>query len=203
MGGLGSTLAVFEGYATRREIPDELSLSSFEASEIKRVAFANRDVFIVLDSGEVYVTGLGEQAGWGLNGLGHNASTSFEKITSEKFNSEKVIDVVVDEINSDGVIFLTDKGNLYGFGRKDLIGMGNLSDIVYEPEKIEGISNVKSIVGGKGFFVCILNDGRVFGTGSNKYGILGRWRYNDANRSYSNSRYRTAFEFVECSDLEI
>ncbi len=51
------------------------------------------------------------------------------------------------------------------------------------------------------YFIAIKNDGTVYGTGSNKYGILGRWIGID--RKTPNSRYKTAFEWVECTELEI
>ena len=54
---------------------------------------------------------------------------------------------------------------------------------------------------GTGFFIAVKNDGSVWGTGSNVYGILGRWR--GADRNSPNSCYHTAFEWVECPELEI
>jgi len=61
--------------------------------------------------------------------------------------------------------------------------------------------NIVQITGGGDAFFAIDSEGRVYGTGSNIYGLLGRWKGSD--RTSPNSRYRTAFEWVECPELEI
>lgn len=48
--------------------------------------------------------------------------------------------------------------------------------------------------------MAIDREGRVFATGSNSRGLFGRW-LND-KRNAINSRYRTAFKWVECPELE-
>lgn len=97
---------------------------------------------------------------------------------------------------------LTDLGNVYGWGASSYLGIGisDTSARYYEPIKLP-ISNVTQITSGNGFVIAIKEDGTVWGTGSNTYGILGRWI--GVDRSTPNSRYKTAFEWVECPELEI
>lgn len=51
-----------------------------------------------------------------------------------------------------------------------------------------------------GWFVAVKSDGSVWGTGSNLYGVLGRWAGGERKVS---SRYKTAFDWVECPELEV
>lgn len=96
---------------------------------------------------------------------------------------------------------LTRQGNLYGWGPKSYLGINSTSSgDNYEIYKLD-LTNVDDIVCGNGWCVCVLKDGRVFGTGKNLYGVLGRWM--GTARSTANSRYQTAFEWVECPELEI
>ena len=62
-------------------------------------------------------------------------------------------------------------------------------------------SKIETIVGGNGFAIGITADGKVYATGNNSLGVLGRWI--GVSRGDSNSRYRTAFDWVECPELEI
>ncbi len=102
-------------------------------------------------------------------------------------------------------LFLTSNGKAYGFGLKRLLGVAisneDVQQIPFEIDfKIEN-EKVIDVAGGNGWYVATTSDGRVFGTGANNYGILGRWK--GVSRGTSNSRYKTAFEWVECPELEI
>ena len=92
-------------------------------------------------------------------------------------------------------------GNLYGWGTENKLGKGTSStNLISEPEKLP-ITDVEQIVAGPNWYVAVKKDGTVWGTGSNTYGILGRWIGID--RKQPNSRYKTAFEWVECPELEL
>ncbi len=98
-------------------------------------------------------------------------------------------------------IVLTDKGRVFGYGPANVMGFNNTSDRLQEMHLIKELNgkNIVQIAGGNGWYVAVDADGKVYGTGSNTYGILGRWK--GAPRSAG--RYRTAFEWVECPELEI
>ena len=117
------------------------------------------------------------------------------------FGGEKVKSVVSSNAISSYLV-LTEGGNLYTWGIGNRIGINREdSSIIRTPVKIEGMSDVIQITAGKGYFIAIKKDGSVFGTGSNSFGILGRWK--GVGRGDSNSRYKTALNWVECPELEI
>ena len=137
-----------------------------------------------------------------LNGLGKDAKNQFIDWDST-INGEIISFAFADDRSS--VMMVTDDGKCFGFGLKRLLGMGVKNEDVQDTFtnidlNIEG-AKVINISGGNGWYVVTTSDGRVFGTGSNKYGILGRWK--GVSRGDSNSRYKTAFEWVECPELEI
>ncbi|MFG6319988.1 MAG: hypothetical protein K1W33_09125 [Clostridia bacterium] len=112
---------------------------------------------------------------------------------------EKIIDGCYDK----GYIILGESGKLYGAGICKNIGdgagkTGEINTVLHE---IHCDERFVSVVGGNGFAVAITKDGKVYATGNNSYGVLGRWI--GVSRGDSNSRYRTAFEWVECPELEI
>ena len=112
----------------------------------------------------------------------------------------KIIDLVIDW-NNELIIFLTENNNLFGAGMKNMLGIGNgSSDIQGNFIKL-GLSNIVSICNNAQGIFAVDKDGKVFGTGLNTYGILGRWVGID--RRSPNSRYKTAIDWVECPDLEI
>ena len=103
-------------------------------------------------------------------------------------------------MDSRTAIVLTEEGNVYGWGYKKDLGIGTTStEIQTTPIKLP-IENVKEIKTGNGFMLVIKEDGTVWGTGSNTTGALGRWQYADGR--YSESYYKTAFDWVRCPDLE-
>ena len=112
----------------------------------------------------------------------------------------KIIDVVMHG-GSDLLVVLTEKGSVYGMGQKGKLGIGeNSSSIQHSFIKLN-LENIISITNTKEAIIAINNRGQVFGTGNNLYGVLGRWKGED--RGSSNSRYRTAINWVECPELEI
>ena len=114
--------------------------------------------------------------------------------------NENIIQIVKGGGNS--TYFLSDSGNLYGCGAKNLLGL-NTIDTTQQmtPSQLLNSSDISQIAGGPGWCILVKNDGSVYGTGSNYYGVLGRWV--GVTRNSPNSRYRTAFEWVECPELEI
>ena len=137
----------------------------------------------------------------GANGIGRTV-TNFTEV---RFSDNG--DIIGFTCGSVGqsFIFTTSNNKYFGFGFKKLLGIGDSSDDV-EEDIVEvkfdlNNSKINGIAGGNGWYVVTTSDGRVFGTGTNKYGILGRWK--GVGRGESNSRYKTAFNWVECPDLEI
>lgn len=92
--------------------------------------------------------------------------------------------------------------SIYGLGNQSLLGLGTTNtEYLTKPQKINTPEKFIDIVGGKNFYIAITEDGKVYGTGSNSNGVLGRWMGID--RKQPNSRYKTAFDWVECPELEI
>ncbi len=184
------------------EIPIEVTDLEFDPSHIVKIYAGQRVSYVITDDGSVYTSGYNSTNGYGVNGSGSMAYKLFNKINSEYFNNEKVIDIAFSDYSIASTIALTENGNLYGWGIKSTLGIGTEdTDYIMTPKKISSISNVSSITGGNGFYVCIKKDGSVYGTGSNQYGILGRWI--GVDRKTPNSRYKTALDWVECPELEI
>ena len=101
---------------------------------------------------------------------------------------------------------LTNKGRVFGYGKSNVLGIGVSTQDNKENVEVTKLTNsnfydIEQIVSGSGWFIAIKSDGTVWGTGSNQYGILGRWI--GVDRDTPNSRYKTAFEWVECPELEI
>ncbi len=181
--------------------------SLYTGNEIK----PSQIVEIFPQSYQTYITQSADNNGqtfW-VTGINHvNGATGLDKTfnTWSEFGlnllgNEHVQSVVSSNMISDYLV-LTDKGNLYAWGRANMIGIGRSdSEIIRNVRKIDTMSDVVQITGGNGFFVAIKKDGSVWGTGSNMSGILGRWIGID--RTSPNSRYKTAFDWVECPELEL
>ena len=142
---------------------------------------------------ELWITGAN-----GFGTIGMDKVTQFTK-HAYSFNGEQIKDIKY--MNGRTAMVLTEEGNVYGWGYKKDLGIGTTStDIQETPIKLP-IENVKEIkVGGEMFALAIKEDGTVWGTGSNTTGALGRWQYADGR--YSESYYKTAFDWVRCPDLE-
>ena len=82
-----------------------------------------------------------------------------------------------------------------------MLGINSTSASALKTAQKLPLENVVQIVAGNEFAIAVTKDGKVYGTGSNVNGILGRWIGIDRNSP--NSRYKTAFEWVECPELEI
>ena len=183
------------------EMPTEITNLPFEISKIQKIIPAQRNGYIITNDGKLYTTGLNMVDGKGLTGCG-SSSSSWIVFDDALIGNEKVKDIVSSTISNNSGVILTETGNLYAFGVKSAIGVGTSSLEYYTtPVKINTMSNISSIVGGKEWYVAVDIEGKVYGTGSNTYGILGRWIGID--RKQPNSRYKTAFEWVECPELEI
>ena len=141
---------------------------------------------------ELWITGAN-----GHSEIGMDRVTQFTK-HAYSFNNEPIKDIKY--MNFRTAIVLTEEGNVYGWGDKNSLGIGTTStEIQKTPIKLP-IENVKEIKTGSGFMLAIKEDGTVWGTGSNITGALGRWQYADGK--YSESYYKTAFDWVRCPDLE-
>ena len=129
----------------------------------------------------------------------YNTNKKYVDISTKVVKSdEKVIDVKT--IGMESFFFLTDKGNLYGFGNSKYLGIGS-SENVKTDSPIFLLDNVSQFSCGDAFCIAVKKDGTVWGTGSNANGVLGRWR--DSDRTLLNSRYRTPYIWVECPELEL
>ena len=183
------------------EMPTEITNLPFEISKIQKIIPAQRNGYIITNDGKLYTTGLNVVNGFGLTGCG-SSSSSWIVFDDALIGNEKVKDIVSSTTSNNSGVILTETGNLYAFGVKSAIGVGTSSLEYYTtPVKINTMSNISSIVGGKEWYVAVDIEGKVYGTGSNTYGVLGRWIGID--RKQPNSRYKTAFEWVECPELEI
>ena len=114
-------------------------------------------------------------------------------------DGEKIIQAA--PLNQSNMLLLTDKGRVFGWGANCYLGLNNTSTSFVETQLLSGIDNVSQVIAGPNWYIAIKNDGTVWGTGQNTYGILGRWI--GVDRSTPNSRYKKAFEWVECPELEI
>ena len=132
----------------------------------------------------------------------NNATIGSSKMTLTSYTdlrfSSPVIDIVMGD-NWGFLSFLTQNGDLYCTGKKQYIGLGNSTEKLASPTKVN--SNVIQVTMSSKYIVVVKSNGEVWGTGENSSGILGRWIGTD--RKMPNSRYRTAFEWVECPELEI
>lgn len=145
------------------------------------------------------------QSNIGENRLGEEVTTWTELVIKDLAVGEEIYDIELyldttlgSGIANSGGYILTKNGSVYAWNYKDLLGIGSTS---HENTKIPvscKITDISQIACGNGWIVLIKNDGSVLGTGSNNFGVLGRWV-----GSPRGSRYRTAFEWVECPDLEI
>ena len=153
---------------------------------------SNNEVTCFIKNKELWITGSN-----GYSEIGMDKVTQFTK-HEYNFNGEAIKDIKY--MDSRNAIVLTEHGNVYGWGNKKFLGIGSTStDIQETPIKLP-IENVKEIKYGYNFAIAIKEDGTVWGTGSNTTGALGRWQYADGK--YSESYYKTAFDWVRCPDLE-
>ena len=154
---------------------------------------------MLMNNGDFYVAGYGHASNT-MNGLNSNSYSTFTKYNSEAFGNETVKDIV--PCSTTSWIVLTEEGNIWGCGASNDLGIGSTdSGHQVTPIKVYDKWDIVQITGGLEWFVAVTNEGKVYGTGSNQYGILGRWI--GVDRDTPNSRYKTAFDWVECPELEI
>ena len=177
-----------------RITPSKINISDkLDVDEISSVYIAFYCGAIVMKNGDVYLTANP------TTDYNSNNSLSLGKYDwNKRENLQNIVSVIG---NNSAAILQSSNGELYGWGRKKLLGMNTISaESVFKETKLN-VNNVSSIVAGNDFLIAITKDGKVYGTGSNLYGILGRWI--GVDRKTPNSRYKTAFEWVECPELEI
>ncbi|MDO5557916.1 MAG: hypothetical protein Q4G05_06775, partial [Clostridia bacterium] len=147
---------------------------------------------ILTSDGKVY------RGGYSSAGYDGGEPISFG-ISSYTYNlpNEKITDVV--SISANSSIFLTEKGDVYGFGPENKLGINSGNTTKAENRKLP-ISNVKSIIAGSFGYIAIKNDGTVWATGDNSNGILGKWK--KENGELTESSYDTPITWVQCPDLE-
>jgi len=170
------------------------TLSTTITSNISTLKPLGRNSFVIDEDGTMWYSGDN-----GYSYCGMNANKGDYIIWTGDIEEEKVKDTVC--LSGETHIVLTESGNLYGWGQLNKLGIGTSSIEISQDIRKLPISDVNQIVAGKGFFIAVKKDGSVWGTGENMYGVLGRWKGSD--RTLPNSRYRTAFEWVECPELEI
>ena len=181
------------GSMSTNTLPNKVASIWSEAGKLKSVLLNNwNNAWLV---GENYTVTDGICMDTGLcNGRGETVDRSPEILPT----SEKIISAVFDG----SFICLGESGKLYGAGLADYLGENsNETKVSYNGVLHELKSDEKfvQIVGGNHFAVAVTSDGRVFGTGSNQNGVLGRW----SGAPRTAGRYRTAYDWVECPELEL
>ena len=182
---------------------DDLGL---DVSQIVKCRVGWEATVFIMENGNIFLGGKACQ----------NARLQFGKsvITEVSYESlgldGKIVDMVFlngTETQYSSCLILTENGSIYGCGPEKFIGMNsNSANMVHKPVKLSVNNNGKDLKIAKIYsdnhcFIAIAEDGTVWGTGDNKYGILGRWI--GVGRGTSNSRYKTALNWVECPELEI
>lgn len=176
-----------------KSIPTEISTDSSLVNNIKQITNSETNILVVTKNGELWGAGTHSSTN-----LGMPISSDLAKHTFN-FNNEKIVKIV-NSGYTNTVIVLTDAGNLYGWGIKKYLGIGNATDeIITSPLKLD-ISGVTDIIGNGSVIIAKLSNGQVWATGNNNSGVLGKWI--DKNGVYSKSDYETAFEWVRCTTLE-
>jgi alpha-tubulin suppressor-like RCC1 family protein/competence protein ComGC len=174
-----------------KSVPTEITMNISLVNNMKEIISSGYDINIITKNGELWSAGSHPTS----TNLGMSNSNNLVKHTFN-FNNEKVVKIV----NSSSRIVLTESGNLYGWGVKKYLGIGNTTDeTITSPIKLD-ISGVTDIIGNGTMVIAKLSNGQVWATGSNNSGVLGKWV--DKNGVYSKSDYETAFEWVRCTTLE-
>ena len=175
----------------------DLKIDVNNIDEIALIKKGQMRTYVVLKNGKVYVTGT-HTSGW--DG-GHVATENFSEFVLNLNDNEKVKNVVLQGGSS--ALFLTDKNRIFGYGPGNRLGLGITDGDKLETRYISSLEgkNIIEISAGTDYYVAVGADGKVYGTGSNLYGVLGRWIGID--RTSPNSRYKTAFDWVECPELEL
>jgi len=176
-----------------KAVPSEISMNSSLINNIKQITNSETNIMILTKNGELWGAGTHPSTN-----LGMSINTNLTKHTFN-FNNEKIVKIM-NSGYSNSVMVLTESGDVYGWGIKKYLGIGNTTDeIITSPVKLD-ISGVTDIIGSYSMVIAKLANGQVWATGSNTSGVLGKWI--DKNGIYSKSNYETAFEWVRCPTLE-
>ena len=190
----------YGSYLSKNLLPVESGFNTtIGDSNVNKLFISRPATIILLENGSVYIDGGTYGKIYGYTGIGLGNKTLEDK--SSSFKGEKVKDF---SASHNIALFLTESGKVYGYGYKNQLGVNiNTSEITDEIINlpIGGEDEVSQLIVGSQYALVVTKDGKVFGTGSNSYGVLGRWI--GVDRNLPNSRYRTAFEWVECPELEL
>ena len=193
--GLGSSATGAPNIPTEFTFPTMLENIDNISKWLQTGSFRN---FAITKSNKLYMSG-----NWyHMFDGGNTSSVDFTEFTyglDSLASAENIIDIV--NYNVAGAMMLTNKGRIYGYGPEKTLGIGKSSGDSVNNQYISSMNDVVQLASGNGFYIAIKSDGTVWGTGTNTYGILGRWIGID--RKQPNSRYKTAFDWVECPELEI
>jgi len=195
IGGCTGNSSGYKEVPTKYTLPSEIG-GVDNISVIKSYGWQRS--YLITKTGKLFMSG-----NW-YNGAydgGHVGTGYFSQYTHNLDLDENEEIKEFSPMNDSNAIILTTNGRLYGYGSKKYLGVNNSSTEQLPTIELTSISNIEQIVAGSGWYVVITNDGKVYGTGTNIYGILGRW--SGIGRGTSNSRYKTALNWVECPELEI
>ncbi|MFG6319732.1 MAG: hypothetical protein K1W33_07780 [Clostridia bacterium] len=174
--------------------------------------FGNRDYGCVLlenynyngeEKQNVYICGMSSNDGLKFGFRDDQGGTGWRKVdTTKDFGNDPIKSY---SHNYWANYILTQSNKIYGTGNLSYLGKNAIyTSFISEYTYLTDGSSIAVGYGendANGSFAIVCNDGKVYGTGYNGNGILGRWI--GINRKQANSRYKTAFEWVECPELEL
>ncbi len=156
-------------------------------------------------NGDYHLLTCGRNMPGSENGGPNGLNKSVADFTEVKLIEDDYIENFCSGTVAKSFLFQTSKNKIFGIGLAKLMGDG-VTDDSTKNEFVDltidlGSENILDVDGGSGWYLITTNGGRVFGIGNNQFGILGRW--NGVSRGDSNSRYKTSFQWSECTELEI
>ena len=178
----------------------EFNIENLETDKVIKMETVWEETIMLMEDGSIFLGGYRSLYG-NMPGDFKLSQFTFEELGLDS----KIIDYAWCGKSYDSLILLTEKGSVYGVGPEYLLGINSSSASLKKSFIKLNVGNennkVVSIHGMANAFVAVKADGTVWGTGFNEYGILGRW--SGIGRGTSNSRYKTALNWVECPELEI
>ena len=198
-----SSGATVSGSSVYFENITNFNIAGLDIPKIKKWKHRWEESAVLLEDGNMWFGGYRSSRntlGFGKNTLSY---CSWEELGLDG----AVVDFAECSDSYDSYIVLTDKGSLYGTGPRRILGDGSGSNdslSMFTKLNLPNEDNSSKIIAINGLansYVATRSDGSVWGTGNNTYGILGRWI--GIGRGESNSRYKTALNWVECPELEI
>ena len=193
----------YNSYLEMSYVPVKSKINNdFNKNDIRKIGVSMELSVILKNDGSIFLNGgcLKQVDGY----LGVNFGNNCFENKNSSFDGKAVENFSICDRNA--AYFITDDGALYGYGYKKLLGIGDISDgctDIIQKLKVGEKDNevVTQVVAGNQCTFVVTKSGKIFATGSNIYGVLGRWIGID--RKSPNSRYKTAFEWVECPELEL